>query len=216
MKTSLHRALLIVGCLLCLPAIGSAQEEQLQAAMEMQDRRVEGLTKLADRISSIAFLQFARDLLQKLGSKNRKVDPFGMAMDPEEAVPDVVAAPEEATEEEAGPKTTLEEAVSKFVVTGLFPNRKEVIVGARNLKVGDVVVIRHSDVEFNLRIDSVTSDAVGLMDTETGEKAFVALDVTGDGLPAGMFREGGGSEGAASQGPGTGIVPMNQAALTIE
>ena len=121
-------------------------------------------------------------LMSKLEKRQRKVDPFGMSMDPENQV--VVA--EEEEEEAPRQVTTLEEAVARFRVSGVIPKRSEVIVGARSLGIGDRVLIEHKEVRFDLTIVEITARAISLKDAETGEIASVDLGIVPDKLPVGL------------------------------
>lgn len=145
-------------------------------------------------------MERARSLMSKLDDRQRKVDPFGMSMDPENQV---VVAEEEV---DAAPKqvTSLEEAVARFRVSGVIPQRAEVIVGARSLGVGDRVLIEHKEVRFDLMIVAITAHQISLKDSETGEVASVDLGIVPDKLPVGAS-EGGGIDAS------TGIQPMNSA-----
>ena len=121
-------------------------------------------------------------LMSKLDRRQRKMDPFGMSMDPENQV--VVEA--EAEDEAPRHVTTLEEAVARFRVSGVIPKRSEVIVGARSLGIGDRVLIEHKEVRFDLTIVEVTARQVSLKDAETGEIASVNLGIVPDQLPVGL------------------------------
>ena len=112
--------------------------------------------------------------------------------------------------------TSLQEAVSKFRVTGVCPSRKEVIVGAQSLGVGDNVVIKHGDFSFNLKISKVDANSVELTDLDTGETAGVTLGIV-QAIPEGMTRK----QPLARRQPGTAnsdgsIVPMSQRFLTLD
>ena len=178
--------LVIGGCLACHQS--QAQEDNLEMALKMQDRRVEGLTALAERIKSFGFLGKSQNVLKKLEDKDRKEDPFGMAMDPEEELPEIVAeAGIDEVPEEAQMRTSLQEALQKFQPSGFFPSRGEIIVGAQNLGVGDEVVIDYKGVVFNLTIQKVSEDEIVMKDSDTGEEAGVQLGFANH-LPEGMSR----------------------------
>ncbi len=193
-----------------------AQEEQLQMALEMQDKRIAGLNRLADKIKNFGFLSRSKEVVTKLDDRERKQDPFGMAMDPEEELPEVVA--EEIIDEtgmEEAPGTTLQEALSKFHVTGIFPKTKEVMVGAQNLGVGDTVVIDYKGVTFNLNIEDVTQNEISVKDLDTGEIASVNLGFN-NALPPGMSRrQPEVTEEDASRKSAT-IVPMSERVVKVE
>lgn len=207
--------MLVIGVCLASPK-SQAQEENLEMALKMQDRRVEGLTALAERIKSFGFLGKSQNVLKKLEDKDRKEDPFGMAMDPEEELPEVVAeAGQEETEEELPSKTSLQEALQKFQVTGIFPSRGEIIVGAQNLGVGDEVVIDYKSVIFNLTIQKVTQDEIVMKDTETGEEASVHLGF-GDNLPSGMSRRRPTATDEDKSREAKTIVPFSERVVKVE
>ena len=142
----------------------------------------------------------ARLLIGKLEARQREVDPFGMSMDPENAV--VVA---EEVEEAPRQVTTLEEAVARFRVSGVVPRRREVIVGARSLGVGDRILIEHREVRFDLSIVEITAREISLKDGETGEIATVELGIVPDKLPVGTVA---GKDGVPQS---TGILPLDSA-----
>ena len=205
--------LLVVGVVCPRPA--SAQEENLKAAMSMKDQRKEGISDLGDRVQNFFVLKFARKLVEKLESRDREVDPFGMAMDPEQELADIVVQSVDEETEEEKVKTSLEEALSKFQVTGIFPGRKEIMIGAQTLRVGDRLLIKHQGAVFHLAIAGIDSKKVSLQDTETGEHASVPHGVLG-GLPPGMHREKPVlASGEALSETGT-IVPMSDRLITLE
>jgi hypothetical protein len=142
-------------------------------------------------------------LMSKLEKKERKVDPFGMSMDPENQV----IVEEEAEAEAPRQVTTLEEAVARFRVSGVIPKRGEVIVGARSLGIGDRVLIEHKEVRFDLTIVEVTARKISLKDGETGEIASVDLGIVPAELPVGLSPKQQGRGMTAN----SGIQSMNSA-----
>ncbi len=208
--------LLILG-LVATAVRSHAQEENLDMAMKMQEKRVAGLTALAEKIKNFGFLGKSQNVLKKLEDRERKEDPFGMAMDPEEALPEVVAdvPVEEGLEEEAAPRTSLQEALQKFQVTGIFPSRGEIIVGAQNLGVGDDVVIDYKGVAFNLTIQAVSQNEIVMRDADTGEEASVPLGF-GDNLPTGMTRRRPVASDEDKAREANTIVPFTERVVKVE
>jgi len=143
-------------------------------------------------------LDRAKLLMEKLKERQRKVDPFGMSMDPEEELEIV----EEEIEEKPRQVTTLEEAVARFRVSGVVPRRREVIVGARSLGIGDRVLIEHREVRFQLSIVDITPHRISLKDQETGEIASVDLGIVPEGLPTAVAGKG-------APAPGAGIMAID-------
>ncbi len=151
----------------------------------------------------------SRELMKKLHARQRNMDPFGLSMDPED-----LAQPMHAPimEEEPEPQviTTMQEAVSKFHITGVIPGQGKIIVGARALGVGDKILIKHLDVTFRLRISNVTLDYVELEDMETGEKAQIKHGIV-PRKPPGLEA----APNANGVPSGIGISPMN-GVMTVE
>ena len=215
MKTLNHTlAAGILGGALLVGFQASGQEEELNAALAMKEKREEGLNKLAERIQNFGFLDYARKLVDRLDKRERKVDPFGMPMDPkQEGGAEVPMAMDDPIED--GPKTSLQEAVSRFRVTGVYPNRKEVVVGAQSLRVGDQILIKHGEVDFNLEISKVEKDSVELVDLETGEIAGVSLGIV-QAIPQGMTRKRPPVQPKNSPSKSGTIVPMNRRQMTLD
>lgn len=192
MKPKLNQLItggLAIVSLLIITVPGQAQEEQLQMAIEMQGNRVAGLNSLAEKIEKFqkfGFLQKSQGVVNKLDERERKQDPFGMAMDPEDDLPEIEIEDMDEGLEEA-PTTSLQEALSKFSVTGIFPKEQQVMVGAQNLGIGDKVVIDYKGVSFNLEIATISAKEIAMKDLDTGETASVHLGFD-DSLPAGMSR----------------------------
>lgn len=222
MKTaSFHRlSTAVAGGILLFQGSPSAfaQEEELNMAMQMQDRRIEGLTKLAEQIKNFNFLSLSQGLMKKLENRDLAEDPFGMAMDPENELPEMAAVEDAAgdrQEEEEILKTTLQEALTKLHITGVFPHKKTIMVGAQDLGVGDEIVIEYKETVFNLQILGITGSELKLRDKETQEEAAVAIGFS-NSLPAGMSR----SQPVASQEDAarqeSTIVPMSSRSVTVE
>ena len=213
MKSLFHTLFAMALCAWLTGPQAGAQEAEFETKLE--EKQTAGITKLADRIQNFGFLDYARKLVNKLDKKERKIDPFGMPMDPQQKGAELAYAVEAPSAEDVV-KTTLQEAVSKFRVTGVYPNRKEVIVGAQSLRVGDHVVIKHRDVSFHLKLTKVVADSVELVDTETGEVAGVTLGIV-QSIPAGMTRKQPKIAAKPGQANTDGsIVPMSQNFLTLE
>lgn len=213
--TLLMILLMLLNLAAAIPA--GAQEEDLKKALEMQDARVKGLTELADKIKNFGFLKIAQGVMGKLESRNQKEDPFGMAMDPENELPEVEAAdePVQESEEEAVLKTSLQEALTKLNITGVFPARKMIMIGAQELGVGDEIVIDFKETRFDLDILKITNTELVLKDRETQEEANVAIGLSG-GLPAGMTRKAPAATAEDTTRQESTIVPMSSRTITVE
>jgi hypothetical protein len=202
--------------ILAISSPAQAQEKELEMAVEMQGKRIEGLTALADKIKNFGFLNITKNVMKKLEDRERKEDPFGMAMDPEEELPELQI--EEVIEEgeiEALPRTSLQEALQKFQPSGFFPSRGEIIVGAQNLGVGDEVVIDYKGVTFNLTIEDVNRTEVVMKDVDTGEVASKILGFDNK-LPAGMSRRRPEASVADKSRRQSTIIPFSEGVVKVE
>lgn len=195
----------------------SAQEDLLKQAEAMNERRMKGLQDLAEKIKNFGFLKIGQNVLGKLDSREQAEDPFGMAMDPENALPETEVAEEVVPdgEEEVVLKTSLEEALTKLSITGAFPDRKQIMIGAQELGVGDDIVIDYKETVFTLRIMQITSSELTLKDQETQEVGKLAIGFSG-ALPAGMTRQvPKATEEDATRQEST-IVPMSSRVVKVE
>lgn len=209
---------LLAALLVSLPfEYASGQEDLLKDAQEMNERRIKGLKELAEKIKNFGFLKIGQNVLGKLDSREQAEDPFGMAMDPENALPEAEATEEFVPEgeEEVVLKTSLQEALTKLNITGAFPDRKQIMIGAQELGVGDDIVIDYKQTVFNLKILDISSAELTLKDQETQEEAKLAIGFSGS-LPPGMTRQvPKATEEDATRQEST-IVPMSSRVVKVE
>lgn len=198
------------------PALGD--DDMLDMAVSQQNRQATGISSIADTFARIMTFGASKKVVDKIEERDRKQDPFGMAMDPENAIEEPVAAAEEETgeEEPEAVRTSLQEALGKFRVNGIFPARQEIIVGAQNLGVGDAVVIDYQADRFNLVIVRISQDEILMRDTDTGEEAGVPLGFASS-MPAGMHRRQPRLAGESAAGADSNtIVPMSRRMVTVD
>lgn len=197
-------------------AIALGQEENLQAALEMQEKRIEGLNSLADKIKNFNFFGLSSKVVTKLDERERSEDPFGMAMDPENDLPEIeVPEIEDELEIDLTPTTSLQEALQRFNITGIFPGQQMIIVGAQNLGINDKIVIEYSGVTFKLQIDKITQTEIHMQDIETGEVGIVSTGF-GDALPAGMSRKKPATSSEQESRQAQTIIPFSQQVIKVD
>lgn len=118
-------------------------------------------------------------LREVLAASKRVKDPFGGVMDPstiKEVVAPVVV--EQKKKVVVVKKVaSLQEAVEKFQVSGVFPSRQMVMGTFGSLKRGEMVEIDHDGELFKLRIQKITTDSVVFLNTKNQETATVRLGV---------------------------------------
>ena len=112
--------------------------------------------------------------LKKAKQSKRKVDPFGLPMDPEVPLP----KPEVPVEKEpADPGVTLRDGLSTLRITGVNAKRGEILAMGRRLKLGDVVRVKVGDRQFEFKLREITSREITLEDLKTGEKGKVVMGI---------------------------------------
>ena len=178
----------------------SAQEENLEMALKAQDRRIEGLTSLASRVKTL-MTQFlpegwieseeeepsVPDSSPKVEVREVKLvmnDAAASDSKPSEAV---LTAAQQAELDAQAYLQSLQTAATKLNITGSFPKRKEIMIGAQNLGIGEEIAIEFHNHLYNLEILDVTSSELKLKDQESQMELTVAIGMTLS-LPPGMSR----------------------------
>ena len=102
---------------------------------------------------------------QKLSARLRNVGPFGLQMFP---------APEELASTDVSAvrptqKTTLNQALQSLRVTAINLERREFLIGARNVFQGDVMEVRFRDEIFIAEVVGVTATQIDFLDRQRQE-----------------------------------------------
>ncbi len=149
------------------------------------------------------FLQRSNLVLGKLLDNHRSVDPFGMVMDPGSSTVAPVLADqyEEAPEATTVSNSALKNALMSLPITGVYPSKGLIVIGARSFPVGGQFGMRLQDLTIRLRFEGIREGEVFFQDLETREITSIPFDVR----PAEFepLRKGG------KLVTGNGIVPMN-------
>lgn len=116
----------------------------------------------------IAILPTASDLetqAQKLSSRLRNVDPFGLSTFPreDEAVP-APDAPERPTE-----RITLNQALQTLRITGINLSTKEVLIGGRSIFEGDVMMLSFKNEVFLAQVQQIGTTQILFRDLKRQE-----------------------------------------------
>lgn len=121
----------------------------------------------------------ATTLVQRLAQSDRKLDPFGLSMNPSVVASLDIAAPAlEVSEPDAAlPKSSLEEALEQLTITGVIPHRKMVIIGSRSLREGEQFIIEKDTFLFNLKLSKVALEGITVTDLDSRESAFLPLGI---------------------------------------
>lgn len=157
----------------------------------------------AETGAKVDFLQRSNLVLAKLLESERAVDPFGLTMDPANAkeAPLLADQYQEAEETTVVNNSMLKNALLTLPITGVYPQREQLVIGARSFKVGDQFGMKLQDLTIRLRFEGIRNGEVFFKDMETREVTSVPFNTR----PAEFEPMVKGSKRA----PGSGIVPMN-------
>ena len=194
-----------IGAVILLWLVGlsaaNAQEELLDRALKDQDRRTKGLTALADQVRGF-LSDYLPDGWVDPPQKEEPPVPESSAKVEVREVKITEAKPEASSTAEGDKPMTeaqkaelekiayqqaLFEAATKLNITGAFPQRKQVMVGAQNLGVGEEIAIEWKAKLYNLQIVDITATELKLRDKESQYEVSVELGVS-LALPPGMSR----------------------------
>jgi hypothetical protein len=101
---------------------------------------------------------------QKLSSRLRNVDPFGLSTFPREE--DVKAKPAVASALRSTPKPTLNQALKTLKITGICLNQREFLIGGRNVFEGDVMHLEFQNEIFLAQVVEVGPTQIRFRDLE--------------------------------------------------
>lgn len=177
------------------PDRATGQEDMLDMAMKDQDRRKAGLTALITRVKGLVTPYLPEWLVPREEeappvpetSARVSVREVKVAEDPTSAATAAQAAANQQAELERAYREALQVAVSKLNITGTFPQRKQIMVGAQNLAVGDELAIQFRERTYSLEIVDITASELKLKDRESRLQVNLAIGVS-LGLPPGMSR----------------------------
>jgi hypothetical protein len=151
----------------------------------------------------VDFLQRSNLILAKLLESERVVDPFGLVMDPANAKEAPVLADQYEDEKETTVvnNSMLKNALLTIPITGVYPQREQIVIGARSFNIGGQFGMKLQDLTIRLRFEGIRGGEIFFKDMETREVTSLPYNT----LPAEFEPMVKGSKRA----PGEGIVPMN-------
>ena len=166
---NIRRHSVLVLASLILPA--SAAEQPAGSAAKRPAAARSGLfigSGTAGWLPKAALLPTSEELelkAQKLSSRLRNVDPFGLPTFPKEEDAKITPAPLARPTS----RPTLNQALQTVRVTGINLESKEFLVGGRNLFEGDVLRLEFQNEIFNARVTSVEGTQIVFRDLERNE-----------------------------------------------
>jgi len=155
--------------------------------------------------SELDFIARANFIFAKLMKNTRAMDPFGQQMDPANAKESPMLAEQYSDVEEtpALNNSSLKSALSTLPITGVYPQRNVIVIGARSFSPGGQFGMKLQELTIRLRFEGVRGKEIFFKDMETQEITSIEFNpmpqefepLTNAGRPT---------------TPGTGIVSMNE------
>lgn len=126
----------------------------------------------------VDFLQRSNLVLAKLLENERAVDPFGMVMDPAnaKAAPVLADQYEEVEETPQLNNSSLKSALLTLPVTGVYPQKELLVLGARMFAVGDQFGMKLQDLTIRLRFEGIRGGEIFFKDMETRETTSIPFN----------------------------------------
>ena len=176
----------------------SAQEENLERAMAAQERRMEGLGSLAEKLKGLV------SWIPGVDGGEEEMDEYTEAMNAgaevkgvkleegEQAGPakiELEGGNGELSAEEAAAlyRRNLQVAATKLNIAGALPKTKQILIGAQKLGVGERIGIAYDGNQFSLEILDITAQELKLKDIKSQLELTLEIGVN-EALPPGMFR----------------------------
>jgi len=128
--------------------------------------------------AGIEFVERSNFILSRILENRRFLDPFGMSMDPSNTRELPMVAEGIDDSEEAAPLniSSLKAALQKLPVTGVYPQRQLVVVGARSFSPGDHLGLRTEGLTLRLRYEGIREYSIFFRDMETNEVTSVEFN----------------------------------------
>lgn len=126
----------------------------------------------------ITFLQRSNLIITMILENERAIDPFGLPMDPANAKATPVLA--EQYQEEAQPtalnSSALKSALMTLPITGVYPKREVIVIGARAFPIGGQFGMKLQDLTIRLRFEGIRGGEIYFKDMETREVTSVPFN----------------------------------------
>lgn len=150
------------------------------------------------------FLVRSNFIFSKLLKNTRAMDPFGLQMDPANAKEAPMLAEQYTDSEETAAldNSSLKSALLTLPITGIYPQRNVIVIGARSFPTGGQFGMKFQDLTIRLRFEGVRGKEIFFKDMETQEVTSIEFNP----LP----KEFEPLTNSGQQPPGQGIVSMKE------
>jgi len=129
--------------------------------------------------SELDFIARSNFIFAKLMKSTRSMDPFGQQMDPANAKESPMLAEHYAEIEEnptALNNSSLKSALLTLPITGVYPQRNLIVIGARSFAAGGQFGMKLQELTIRLRFEGVRGKQIFFKDMETQEVTSIEFD----------------------------------------
>jgi len=196
----LHVATIV---LISLVAVSANSQEPSAPEMSMRPPGAPG-SGATEAPTNLDFLLRSNSILAKLRDNERQIDPFGLPMDPTNAV-DTLATSEEFEDEKGSHllnASAFKTALQGLPISGIYPRGQTVVIGARSFDRGDQFGLKLEELTIRLRVEGIKGTSIFFKDMDTQEVASVEFNPR----PTEFEPIVKGSKQPAAKG----IIPMNE------
>ena len=152
----------------------------------------------------IAAIRRSNFVISKIRDNFREVDPFGMLMDPANSAATSSLADQYSEledEPQALTNSSLKNALETLPITGIYPQKRMVVIGARTLRPGGQFGMQLDELTIRLRFEGIKGKSLFFRDMDTQEVTSIDFNP----LPKEFERITDNTQPKTGQG----IVPMN-------
>ncbi len=154
-------------------ALQAQESEPLQAPM--MPPTVMSEASEAAKSPELDFVIRSNSILEKIRENERQIDPFGLPMDPTNAV-DTLAMSEEFEDEKQATSlnaSAFKTALQDLPISGIYPKRQTIVIGARSFNRGEQFGLKLEELTIRLRVEGIKGTSIYFRDMDTQEVASV-------------------------------------------
>lgn len=126
-------------------------------------------------VKALEFLERAEFAVALVRDNNRALDPFGLPMDPANAIAAPILADQysELDEVPVLNNSSLKSALETLPISGIYPDKHLIVLGARSFRPGEVFGMKLEELTIRLRFEGIKGTSVYFRDMDTQEVSSV-------------------------------------------
>lgn len=124
---------------------------------------------------ALEFLERAEFAVAMVRDNKRALDPFGLPMDPANAIATPILADQysELDEVPVLNNSSLKSALETLPISGIYPDKHLIVLGARSFRPGEVFGMKLEELTIRLRFEGIKGTSVYFKDMDTQEVSSV-------------------------------------------